>query len=290
MLKEAIYIALVMTSPLAIFAEDRAEQKAKTQEYFSTYSGSGHGGSLDLMQFQKNSDTTYSVLSIYINTGSMMNRIKPRSKWPYDAYKLTMKKALVDENTYTEAKKICVAGLDNSQDISEGDGSFASVDFISGLRFVDEKETREKIYCGYVNSARTPFYKPLSKATRELSDLSANFKWQEQDDPELTGFITDTLILLYPKFKDSYWWWPKERLIQMSGRKGNTQAIPLLIKLMKETQEGVYSDTKSVNDRNLEYIVTALDDITGQGLRFDEKGEPRHLTDVVKDYLAKYIP
>jgi hypothetical protein len=265
------------------------QETGGAKQYFTCYSGSGHGGSLNIMQFRKNADKTFSVLNAYIDIGSMVNRIKPRSRWPGDSYIFKTKKALIDQNTYKKARKICIFGMNRAHGRHRPNGTWSSHDFISGFRLFDGKAVCEKIYCGYSNSAKSSFYKPLSEAFKELSDLSNGFDWKEEKDSyEFAELITDNLILLYPKFKDSNWWWGKERLIKMSGIRNNTKAIPILIKLLKETRGKVYSDTDSVNTRNIRYILTALDEITGQSLRFDKLGEPRKLNDVVTDYLEKF--
>lgn len=269
-----------------------ASRGVEVKEWFSYCRGNGHGGTLTLVQFQDRGDRDHVVLCATFDGGSMVNRAKPRSKWPDDAFTLRMKRAAIDKKAYDQAKEMCATGISRSQDVVGGLGETSSADFIVGLAVSDTKGLSERVYSGYSNSVMKPYYGPLSEATGELEKFTGGLNWQEQQDAQCVRLITDTLLRLKPEFKDERpavsWWWVKERLICMNGIPGNDRAVPVLTKLMHETRNGDYSDNKVINESNLSYIVTALDDITGKNFRFDEAGNPRPLDAVVEDYSAEY--
>jgi hypothetical protein len=289
MLTRVVCAALILLVSLSPVAQEKAESQYRIQQHFDCYWGYGHGGSFSIVRFQENKDRTFTVLYVYFSNGGY-KKLKPRSKWKNDAYILKTEKAVISSAVFEKAKEILLKGLKDSEERPQTvDTDWMSTsDFLAGLSLYEGGISSEKIWCGYRRKSKEPFYKPLLSSCIEIEKLSKTFEWKGADTAETGSFISDVLISQSPKFKRLSWWWPKERLVQMSGIKGNTRAIPVLISLIRTAKAGGRSDAQSVTDRNLGYLVTALDCITGRNLRFDSKGEPRPLPDVVADYVKLY--
>ncbi|MBM4061096.1 MAG: hypothetical protein FJ265_08375 [Planctomycetes bacterium] len=78
-------------------------------------------------------------------------------------------------------------------------------------------------------------------------------------------------------------WFVRELMVALAAAFGNESLVPSLLDFVQPR----YAEGKSSMARTAAHACTALAAITGVDLRFDDRGAPRPLADVAKDYRER---
>jgi hypothetical protein len=174
-------------------------------------------------------------------------------------------------------------------------GSFSfgtsSADFHSYVRIVDDMpHVLEAYYSGYAGTSGQSQYLGLEVATEALLPLLEPIALAAgSPSGEERAFFTNEMVRAQPRLHREFAWWVRERYVRLAGRVGTTAAVPALLddlraELTRAQEQGPGHDRE---ESRMMDLVLALAKITGWDARLDERGQPRPVIAVAKEYLSE---
>ena len=225
-------------------------------------SGSGHGGSLDLVRLK--------------NEGSVY-RIRRISSLHYDRKRLGIEVAELPAPTVDaliEKTRVAMLAqphfirlLDPSGAIGLGTVSFTSNDFHLRLAIVDTGgRSTERSFTGYDSSMEQETIVPMRLATEPLEKLlsTAAFRPSAIEDEDREFFTAE----LVRQLKATPNWWVRERYLEIAKTLGTKAALPTLATLAAAPVRDGASEA-----RTRELVIDAVAAISGWDPRRDEAGQ-----------------
>lgn len=238
--------------------------------------GSGHGGTLSLWRARRTADGRYDVLGIAYRGDSIMEHAKDP---PYELVAGTV--ALPELDRVRAGVTAAISEVDPPAKPGSFPGmtdSFSSADFHLLIRLVDDDgRAVEHAYTGYPGNRNQAEYLGLRAAMPALAPITALASAPGTPTADARALFADRFGAAVRSFDDDFYWWVKERYVDLARHLGTPPAIPGLLTRLHVTKP---DDRSQVDTRA--NAVAALAAITG----WDARRETKSIEDAAARYLA----
>jgi len=139
-------------------------------------------------------------------------------------------------------------------------GSSSSADVHELVRLEDaEGRALERRFTGYIGSLGQESHVPAEAAIERANQIVANPEWRTNAplSDEMRQFFEARFVAAIPHFNDDYFWWVRERFVQLSAHVATKALIPALLPLLvlpSTTKKPTASD-KRTQDEAIEAVV-----------------------------------
>jgi hypothetical protein len=227
-------------------------------------SGSGHGGTLELVRFRSEAGGRVTIRRLgwshYAKPQRLTIERAETTRANFDGMLAKSRVALV-------ARPHVVRLMARDGSIGLGVVSMSSVDFHLLLRIEDEQgRITESRFTGYASSGEKERFVPLRVATEPVTKLLEALSFlSDTATAEDRAFVTTRFLAT---MTTSPAWWIRERYVALVGELGTVDAVPALVALVSQKGD-------AGSDRTREGAIDAIARITGFDARTDENGKPR---------------
>lgn len=250
--------------------------------------GAGHGNQLEIVQISRTDAAAgaYDVIGIrgspiFVSKAKAPPFQVARSQIPVDA--VHAKVPVVRAALHATMREIQPKAKAYK---TMGFGSSSAVHVLVRLEDAAGRAV-EKRYSDSIDSDGQPRYVPLLRADAELRQLVDKLPWQPAEPAS-----GDVLRLFEERFLDALIesvepgaWWVRGAHLDLAGLAGARSLVPWILDVLATPRsEGSSSDAW---ERNQERAAAALVPLTGWDPRTDEKGVPRPLEDVARDFVTE---
>ena len=159
----------------------------------------------------------------------------------------------------------------------------STYDFVVHIDGMGEAGDQPILYCGYASSRKR----------KDYVKLQASWSWmdrfQKERIPHAESNVTDEGRKVFAELflktrphwdKRRFWWWVRERMVSLARDFGNESLLEPLSRYF----DPEFTDGGASLKRTAYGALNALASLTGEDFRFDEKGKPRNIGEVVGDY------
>ncbi|HTR56520.1 MAG TPA: hypothetical protein VMJ10_37860 [Kofleriaceae bacterium] len=240
--------------------------------------GSGHGGSLSLWRARRSAAGRYDVLGIAYRDSST---IRPAKHPPYELVTGTVELTEADVARIRAAVTAAIGEDDPPPRPDSFPGmtsSFSSADFHISIRLVDDDgRAVERRFTGYGGNMDQQRYLGLRAAQPALAPITSLASAPGAPTADTRELFAERFVASVPAFDDDFYWWVKERYVDLAWHFGTPAVIPGLLSRLHVTKP---KDRSQVDTRD--HALAALAAITG----WDARRETRSADDAAARYLA----